>query len=311
MSAEIVAPGEYRAGAQIVALGDALESSLAFEGFVPDLDEVVYHAHSALSSTGARQLLQAPARFAHWMRNKPPHKKAYDVGSAVHAKVLGTGWDVVEIPDRLLSGPNRAISSVAAKWWVEMARASNAIPLKAHEIAEVDAMAESVLANAMARVMFEQEGDAELSVFSRDAETGIEQRCRFDYLGTGSGRRFAVDLKTKHGLATPVKFSKTVAELGYHVQVGHYLDTLAAAGGEVDQFVFVVVEKEPPYLTATYVLGREYLEMGYAGAAEARRRFAAGIESGDWPGYPQELQIAIPPNWAVYDHNEGLGVLTA
>ena len=109
---------------------------MALEGFVPDLDEVIYHAHSALSSTGARQLLQAPARFAHWAENKPPHKKAFDVGSAVHAKVLGTGWDVVEIPDKLLSGPNRAISSEAAKWWVAMARASNVIPLKAHEIAE-------------------------------------------------------------------------------------------------------------------------------------------------------------------------------
>lgn len=297
--------------AEVVALGEKLEQSLAFDGLVPDLDEVIYHAHSALSSTGARQLLQAPARFVHWMQNKPPHKKAFDVGSAVHAKVLGTGWDVVEIPDDLLSGPNRAISSVAAKDWVAAARASNAIPLKAAEIAEVDAMSESVLAHSMARVMFEQEGAAELSVFSRDPETGVQQRCRFDYLGMGQGRRFAVDLKTKHGLATPVKFSKTVAELGYHVQVGHYLDTLAAAGGHVDQFVFVVVEKEPPYLTATFVLGREYLEMGYTGAAEARRRFAAGIESGEWPGYPQELQIAIPPNWAVYDHNEGIGVLTA
>lgn len=283
----------------------------ALDGFVPDLDEVTYHAHSALSSTGARQLLQAPARFAHWAENKPPHKKAYDVGSAVHAKVLGTGWEVVEIPDDLLSGPNRAISSEAAKAWVAAARDSNAIPLKAFEIAEVDAMAESVLGHAMARALFEQEGAAEMSVFSRDPATGVEQRCRFDYLGTGSGRRFAVDLKTKHGLATPMKFSKTVAELGYHVQVGHYLDTLSAAGGHVDQFVFVVVEKEPPYLTASFVLGREYLEMGYAAAAEARRLFAAGIETGHWPGYPQELQIAIPPNWAVYDHNEGLGVLAA
>lgn len=275
---------------------------MSAQGIVLGMDEVEYHAHPALSSTGARELLTAPAKFA-WSREHPrPHVKVFDVGASVHARVLGTGWEVVEIPDALLSGANRSISSAEAKQWVRDARAAQQIPLKSHEIAEVNAIAESVLAHKTARMLLEQEGHPEASVFSVDPATGVECRARFDFLPTGQGRRIAVDLKTKHGEASAVKFSKSVADLGYHVQEAHYIDTLRFADEYVDAFAFLVVEKEPPYLVATFVLNDDFREIGAARAARARDLFARGIESGVWPGYPDEIQIARPPQWAVYDH---------
>lgn len=271
------------------------------EAIVFDLDEVDYHAHPALSSTGARQLLTAPALFA-WSQSHPtPHVKAFDAGSAVHARVLGTGWQTVEIPEEVLS-KSGTVGTDAARAFIAESRANNLIPLKAHELAEVNAIAESVLSHKTARMLLEQEGHAEASVFGTDPATGVECRARFDKLPTGPGRRIAVDLKTKHGAASPVKFAKTVADLGYHVQEAHYIDTLRFTGHHVDAFAFLVVEKEPPYLVATFVLNPDFQEIGAARAARARELFARGTETGQWPGYPEEIQIARPPQWAVYDH---------
>ncbi|KPC75497.1 hypothetical protein ADL26_07545, partial [Thermoactinomyces vulgaris] len=71
-------------------------------GVYPGLDEDVYHADpvpsGSLSSTGARAILPpgTPAKFAYERRRKT-HKRVWDLGSAAHAIVLGTGPEIVII----------------------------------------------------------------------------------------------------------------------------------------------------------------------------------------------------------------------
>lgn len=285
----------------------------ALQGIVHGLDEATYHAHPALSSTGARQLLEAPARFE-FARSQPrAPRKAFDVGTMVHSKTLGVGAGVAIYPDGVnetefvdpetgddvlnVLASNGAASTKLAKAFEGWARAQGLVPLKRAEAAEVDAMAEAVLSHPTARVLLEQEGNPEASVFGTDPETGVECRARFDFLG-----RVGVDLKTFHGAATAVKFAKAVADHGYHVQGAHYDDTLQFVGEQIDAFAFIVVEKEPPYLVAVFVLDEDYREIGTARAKRARELFAASRDSGVWPGYPSQIQIARPPQWAVYDH---------
>ena len=60
-----------------------------------DLPEADYHAHPALSSTGARRLLRpgCPALFD-WERQHPrPATEAMKLGRAAHREVLGVGSD--------------------------------------------------------------------------------------------------------------------------------------------------------------------------------------------------------------------------
>ncbi|GAB2702567.1 hypothetical protein BKA24_001659 [Microbacterium marinum] len=273
------------------------------DGLVLDLDESVYHAHPALSSTGARQLLVAPAKFEHARRNPSPPKKVYDIGTATHSKVLGIGAQAVAYPTKLLA-ENGAASTKAAKAWADVQRAAGRVPMKQHEIDVVDAMAESVLAHRGAAALLEQVGPREASVFSTDPETGVPLRCRFDLLGAGGGRRIGVDLKTKASDATATAFARAAADLRYDVQQAHYEVTAAAAEIELDGFAFIVVEKEPPYLANALMLDADFVEIGVASAAAARRLFAAGIESGMWPGYPQHIQLVRPPMWAIYDHTD-------
>jgi hypothetical protein len=267
-------------------------------GIVHGMDELEYHAHPALSSTQARQILDSPARYNYARSHPQGHKAAFDLGTAVHSRVLGTGAQMVAIPLELLA-TNGAASTKAAKEFIEQARADGLIPVKEEVAAEVHEMTEAVLAQPNARLLFEQEGEAEASVFSTDPDTGVELRARFDFLG-----KVAVDLKTTGKEASAGGFAKSVANFGYEVQQGHYLDTLQFATGETRKFVFVVVETAAPYLVGVHMLDRDFTEMGAVKARRARQIYAECTASGVWPGYPIDIGLIPPPMYAVYDFQD-------
>ena len=271
-------------------------------GIVEAMDEDLYHAHPALSSTGARLLLDSPARFKYRQDHAQPHKAAFDRGSAVHAKVLGVGYGVesLDFPD---------FRTQAAQEARDAAYAAGLIPMLAKDLVIVDDIAEAVLAHPTARALLERPGTPEASVFAHDPRTGVEMRARFDFLpDVTTGRRIAVDLKSIGKTASPGDFSRSVASFGYDVQQGHYLDTLALSEGDGDAaMVFIVIESDAPHLVATYQLDVVWSEMGAAKARRARELFRECTDSGEWPGYPGEIGLLAPPTWAVYEHEEKFG----
>lgn len=267
------------------------------------MPEAEYHEHPALSSTGAKKLLQAPAIFDHWRRNPEPPKREFDLGSAIHSEVLGTGYEieVLDFKDYRTNDAKNAASD---------ARDAGKIPVLRHQYDEVVPASKAVLKDKLARPWFEAEGDAEVSMFSTDPETGIEMRCRFDrLLKPVKGRHAAVDLKSIGTSASPDDFAKSAARFGYDVSQEHYRYTHDPEHVDDLEFVFVVVEREAPHLVGVYVLDPEFVEIGRKKAAKARRLFAEHTASKKWPGYTSEITLIHPPVFHVYDfqdnHNEG------
>ena len=275
---------------------------------VLDMPEAEYHARPELSSTGARMLLTAPREFQ-WAQTHPqPFKKAYDLGTAVHSKVLGVGSQAVAIPTELLAS-NGAASTNAAKEFIAAMREIDRIAVKQELFDEIQAMAESVLAHPEARPLFEQEGNAEASVFGRDPDTGVALRARFDFLPSFmQDNPVCVDLKTSAKRADWETFSKTAATLGYDVQQEHYLHTYGVATGDHSgRMRFVVAETTAPYLVAVHELAFEFSEIGAARAKRARELFAEWSASDKpiWDGYDLNQFPVQPPLWHIYA-NQGL-----
>lgn len=270
--------------------------------------EHVYHSRPELSSTEARLILESPAKYR-WKKDHPPliePSKKFDIGSAVHSKVLGIGYEAVVIPDNILAS-NGAVSTTAAKEFVANARAEGKIPLKSSEFQPIADAAEAVLAHKGARQLFMQPSNAEVSVFSTDPETGVEVRGRFDFLPTNTATsapsRVAVDLKTTRD-ASPDGFTKAIVSYQYDVQHAWYVDALRFDTGEAAELVFVAVEKDPPYLVGVYQLPVIWKRMGHRKAAEARRIYADATATGMWAGYDDGVQLLSPPNYVIYDFEE-------
>ncbi|TXK17379.1 PD-(D/E)XK nuclease-like domain-containing protein [Homoserinibacter sp. GY 40078] len=262
-----------------------------------------YHEHPALSATGAKRILKSPRTFDYWRTHPQPPKDEFDLGHAVHAKVLGVGAQIAVYPRDVLA-TNGAASTSAAKEWAAQQRAAGRVPVKRDVADKVNAMAEAVLGSTTARALLEQDGTPEATIFNTDPETGIDLRARFDFLPKRTGRRrIAVDLKTTTD-ASPAGFARAVARFRYDVQQPHYLHTYDPSGAPDLEFAFVAVESEPPHHVLVAALDSDFVSIGVTDAAHARRLFAECARSNTWPGYPDEVVLLKPPMFHVYDFQD-------
>lgn len=259
---------------------------------ITDLDEATYHARPELSSTQARLLLDSPARYKHSLTAHRASSATFDLGSAVHARVLGVGWGIAELDFD-------SFRSKAAQEARDEARAADLIPMLSKDLHQVHDMTEAVLAHSTSRALFEEAPGREVSVFSE--VDGVPVRCRFDALG--QDKNLAIDLKTTLD-ASPDGFTRSVAQYSYHVQESHYRATYEASEGVDPRFVYVAVEKHAPYLVAVHKVSILWAEMGHTAAREARRIYRECTESGEWPGYPLDVHTLEPPAWSVVEHEE-------
>lgn len=274
---------------------------------IDDMTDEEYHRDpvsreygGSLSNSGAKLLYsQTPAHFAWRRENGGKNKRTFDIGHAVHARVLGVGAEVVRIDAD-------SYRTNAAKEARDAAYAAGKVPLLAGEVDEVGAMAEAVLRNKTARVLFEADTIREQSIFWQDVLTGMYLRCRPDSRVTlGSGRRVLVDLKTAAN-ADPARFGRMADDFGYCQQHPFYMAG-AQAHGLVDadsSFLFCVVEKEQPYLTSVVELDEEAVRVGRQRNRKAIDLFADCTENNDWPGYTTSVAPVSLPYWTVKKHDE-------
>lgn len=271
---------------------------------ITDMPEAEYHAHPALSSTGARLLLPeykgSPKTFQ-WAQTHRRESRAFDIGHAVHAKVLGVGQGIVTYPVEHLTPSGNPSTKQATVAWEQEQRAAGLTPISPADAERIDAMSEAVLSHDTARPIFEVAEHREVSVFA-DID-GVPVRARFDAISGETSRGvIAVDLKTGDD-ATKSGFEKSVAKWGYDVQEAWYRDTYAAAEGRpIDEFFFIAVEKSGPHEVGVLRIPLVWLEMGKRKAAEARRIYRTCVESGEWPGYDTTIQDLDPPTWLVFEH---------
>lgn len=265
------------------------------DGLHNNVSDVDYHAdHGSLSSTGARLLLppSCPAKFREWRDNPPIPKREYTIGHVVHALVLGTGMEIVEVEAE--NWKTKAAQEARNK-----AYANDQAPVLTHELAECRAIAAAVLDHPTAGPLFKGKGDSEVSFYATDPATGVQLRSRVDRMYyADDGRIWLVDLKTDRTAYPPV-FARAAADHGYHFQAAWYLMVIRLLKLAADPaFVFAVVEKEPPYLPSVVEFDAEAMAEGARLARQAIDVYHDCQANDTWPGYEDEITpISLPP-WA-------------
>lgn len=140
-------------------------------------------------------------------------------------------------------------------------------------------------------------GTSELTAVWKDDATGLTCKGRIDRVAVIDGEPWLLDLKTTRD-ASPFKFSRAVAEYGYHRQAAFYIDGARALGSAVSKFAFIAIEKEPPFAVAVYELDPASIEQGRMECAALLRKYKACVESGIWPGYSAKVEPLRIPEWA-------------
>lgn len=269
---------------------------------VRNMLDVEYHALTdSLSSTGARKLLppSTPAHFKHWRDNPQPPSEAFDLGHVVHALVLGKGAQFTVLDPRIhgLTAKGQPTDSYAstAMWKDKVAevRAAGLVPIELDKHQAAVAMADAV------RAQFPDEfvtGDAEVTVFGTDPETGVELRARFDWLDEHD----AVDLKTALS-AEAGEFERAAVKYAYHVQEAFYRHVAECAGLTIHSFKFIVVEKREPYLATVHEWDDFARREAKGLVRQAINTYARCTQLDEWPGYSRETNLMSLPAWMLDD----------
>ena len=257
-------------------------------GIYVDISNADYHAHPAISNSYLSRLDKCPAAA------KVPQEStaAMTFGSAAHCHVLE---GAEEFNKRYAVAPVCDKRTTAGKAIFAEFQAQNGGKeiLSVADANTILAISKAVKAHPFAAKLL-AEGKAEQSVFWQDDSTGMQMKCRPDWL-TNCG--VVVDLKTTTD-ASEHAFTRSVTGYGYHRQAALYLDGLNAIGEQYDTFVFIAVEKEEPYRVEVYTLDADFV---HAGRCDYRRLLY--VEEScqlmtSWPAFQNSgITEIIKPAW--------------
>jgi hypothetical protein len=263
-------------------------------GLYDGVDETAYHDGSAFAeptiSCSDCKLLAKPGGAAlwHWRQGNPePPRKEFDVGSAAHALILGTGPQIVCVPGEWRTKEKKA---EVADW-----RAQGILPLHSADYRAVFGMYKAVTSHPVAAGLLASAPHREATGLV-EGPGGQWLRCRFDAIG-GAG---IVDLKTCQS-ADPATFARKAIELGYHQQAAWYRDMAQELGVTAGPFRFIAVEKTPPYLVSVIELDEATEDLGRDANQRAIDTYRHCLATDEWPGYPTDITTASAPPWAFRD----------
>ena len=265
----------------------------------PDrLENADYHRHAAVSKSHLDQVARSPlhywARYVDPKRVQPEPTAAMLLGTAVHTHILELReWDqrYIAAPD----GIDRRTKVGKEAWAAFEAEAAGRTVISRDDAELVMAMGRAVHGHPAAAMLLALPGAAETTWMWHDQPTGLQCKCRPDWLTTDGS--LIVDLKTTED-ASPAGFRKSIANWRYHVQASWYLDGIEqATGRRPEHFVFICVEKKAPHAVAVYAADAEMIA---AGAKQARLDLdtLAVCKAADaWPGYSDQIETISLPAW--------------
>lgn len=257
-----------------------------------------YHSGPGISKSALDQIARSPAHYMAYKAAPQEPTPAMLLGSAFHAAVLDPG----EFDARYCVAPEGIDrrTKVGKEAWAEFEYEANGKEiLKPDIMCTVRGMAQSVAAHPLARPLVAG-GMAEQSIFWEPSIVeGVLSKCRPDYIKQLSdGRYVVVDLKSTDD-ARPFAFERSAWIYRYYVQSAYYWDGCTEAFGHApDAFLFIAVEKTPPYAVAVYEASMEMLDAGREEYFRNLRAYKECMDSGIWPAYPVEIQKLLPPRWA-------------
>lgn len=266
-------------------------------GLYPDVSFEDYLAWDAVSSHDLMLVRRSPAHLRDSKAAPRQPTDAMRLGTAAHAWIL----QPEEAPDMIMVAPKVDRRTKAGKqMWAEfLEEAGSRTIVNEDEARTLAQMAGAVAAAPAARAVLDAAKIREASMLWRHGE--VWGRGRPDAMSECGS--LIVDLKTTMD-ASPDAFARTAANFNYPLQAAYYVDGLQAAGiaspDAVTSFVFLVVEKTPPYGVAVYTLPEDAIELGRNQYQSALSTYEDAVATNIWGGYSAAYQIETLnlPRWA-------------
>ncbi len=294
----------------------------------------IYHKMPALSNSGLKTLIDCPAKYYYKYLSgeyEPKEKPYFKIGKAAHKYILEGKeefekeyWhnpysemkkdELIELL-KTFNYDEKEIKRLLAADLMQLVLKEaqiepKAIHLTASELNQIVCMARAINNNPECKNALSQKGESELSIFWQDEKTGVWLKCRPDYLPYDC--LDVPDYKTTDS-AKPETFYGSFIKYGYHVQAAMYrMGIKAVTGIDVQNFFFIVQEKEAPFVTQIFNPATLHIvNWGEKAIYSGIEKYLECKETGIWGGYSDkiiELRIEPAPDdvFGNYDKENGI-----
>jgi hypothetical protein len=271
-----------------------------------------YHADtSRISKSGTDKINRSPAHYyAHYLdpeRVKAEPTPAMQEGTLIHTVILEPHKLAAEYAVLPPGAPSRdclrhrnaknpseeTIKNIA--WWDEwLANNEGKQILDAKQYNKAQRITDSVRRHPAAAWLLERPGIVETPHTWQDLYTGAPCKCMPDKRLHKDN--ILVDVKSTED-AGPDGFSKSVVNYRYDVQGAYYLDGFDHGANPIrhDDFIFIAVEKEPPFAVGVYRLPEEAIKVGREKYLRNLHTYMECLRTGNWPAYSDEcIDLSMP-----------------
>lgn len=282
-------------------------------GWYRDLSNDDYHGSFGFSSSQVKTLVeQTPA---HLRQNMGASKEETDnmmLGTLVHTLVLepdSFATEFVLAPE----GINKRTKAGREEWqaFEEAAQKGGLHVITKSMLLKAQVMGANVLNHPIAGALL-ADVIPESSVYwwynSMDPDDSEDYRMMLKVRpdAISKAHPVVIDLKTTTD-GSISGFQRSIARFHYDLSAAMYLEGVNQCKSLLKdigylaytKFVFICVENFEPFLVSVYELDAEYMEIGKLKYRRALRVLQHGMQN-DWPGYPAEVRLIQPPNYAKY-----------
>jgi len=254
-----------------------------------------YHKNTEkISKSGLDLVHKSPLHY--WDRYLNPASQerktpALILGSAVHCAVLEPG----EFGKRYAIAPEVDRRTKEGKEIYANFEASIANLDASIKGLEVISKADSIVCERiMEAINKHQEASlllSKITAIERIIEVD-DMKCRPD--GIAEALNLIIDLKTTED-ASPRAFGRSALKYRYDVQAAFYIDLYEAHYGRIcEGFIFIAVEKAPPYGVAVYVIEDEDISTGRTKYLADLERWREAKANNKWQGFTGINKLELP-----------------
>lgn len=260
-----------------------------------DLSLAQYHAHPAISRSKLWRANESPANYRYFLDHPPEQTAAMALGAAFHKLTLepeSFDAEYVTMP----YGITRY--SAQGKTICQAAKEAGRVALLYTEREKIEGMKDALLRNPKAAFFIER-GLKEYSIFWEDPETGEDLKCRPDLLIADGDLNLVIDLKSCESADTD-RFTRDAVNLGYFMQSAMYIEGVRTVFPGEYSFLFLAVEKTPPYAVNILQADRACIDYGRVQFHDLLETVHKCRKSGKWYGKNGEgnnINTMYLPSW--------------
>lgn len=250
------------------------------------MTEEYYNRRKGVRRSDLWKLKKSPAHFKYAVDHPVEQTSAMAFGSALHMAVLEPRRFLKEYAVADFDARTKEGKALKQKYLDE-----GKILLSINQADQISGMMNAIEKHPYAKRLLK--GKHEVAHFWTDPETGEKCKCKTDCETDLVGTHYIVDLKSCSSADTD-EFVRDALNFGYFMQAAMYTDGVKYDTGNESVFVFVAVEKDPPYCVNVIQCGPDEIRLGMN-----------GDKNGEYPGYRQLLDLyhecRIKNKWPGYE----------